>query len=338
MTVAQHIGPDVSPARRTARNAATRTGMTAMLLLSATHLAVTAAHAQPFDRAQVDRPLVNRPAAEELRGQLPTEPLANRVSRPWVQSAWVPAHSARTRLVAGSHAYGGRERLLAGVEIRLAPEWKTYWRHPGEDGGIPPRFDFSASRNLSRAHVMFPAPHRIKGLNGYSVGYKDHVTFPVEVEAADPSRPVVLDLALEYGICREICVPAEARIRLEIPPGLSGSPPGLGAALAAVPRNAGDQQPGDPVLKSARAALGGSEPALEFEIAASTSADFDLLVEAPDGRYLPLPRKVGSMSGGRQTFRIPLTGVDDIASLAGTSLRLTILAGSSGVETHWTVR
>jgi DsbC/DsbD-like thiol-disulfide interchange protein len=309
-----------------------------MLLLSAAHLAVSAAHAQPYDRAPVDRPLINRPAVEELRGQLPTEPLANRVSRPWVQSAWVPAHSARARLVAGKHAAGGRERLVAGIEIRLAPDWKTYWRHPGDDGGIPPRFDFSASRNLARANVMFPAPHRIKGLNGYSIGYKNAVVFPVEIEAADPSRPVVLDLALEYGICREICVPAEARIRLEIPPGLSGSPPGLGAALAAVPHSSSEQQAGDPALKSARAALGGSEPALDFEIASNASTDIDLLVEAPDGRYLPLPRKVGSMSGGRQRFRVPLTGIDNIASLTGTSLRLTILAGSSGVETHWTVR
>ena len=28
----------------------------------------------------------------------------------------------------------GRELLRAGIEIRLDPGWKTYWRYPGDSG------------------------------------------------------------------------------------------------------------------------------------------------------------------------------------------------------------
>ena len=36
---------------------------------------------------------------------------------------------------------------IIGVELTLAPGWKTYWRAPG-DSGIPPRFDWSGSRKF----------------------------------------------------------------------------------------------------------------------------------------------------------------------------------------------
>ena len=33
------------------------------------------------------------------------------------------------------------------ISFDLAPDWKTYWRSPG-DTGIPPLFDWSGSENL----------------------------------------------------------------------------------------------------------------------------------------------------------------------------------------------
>ena len=35
--------------------------------------------------------------------------------------------------------------------------------------------------------------------------------FPVEVKPQDPAKPVVLELQLELGICREICIPGEVQ-------------------------------------------------------------------------------------------------------------------------------
>ena len=50
--------------------------------------------------------------------------------------------------------------------------------------------------------------------------------FPVEVKPLDPAKPIVLDLQLELGICREICIPGEVKLSLTIPPsGLSGASP-----------------------------------------------------------------------------------------------------------------
>jgi len=57
-------------------------------------------------------------------------------------SSWDGDARAAVRLVAGSPAAAGSEVLRAGIEVRLAAGWKTYWRYPG-DSGVPPVFDFS---------------------------------------------------------------------------------------------------------------------------------------------------------------------------------------------------
>src|SRR5881394_903924 len=68
---------------------------------------------------------------------------------------------AAVRLIAGAARHDGGVTIhRAGVEIRLAPGWKTYWRYPG-DSGIPPRFDFSKSHNVKSVNVRWPAPQRL---------------------------------------------------------------------------------------------------------------------------------------------------------------------------------
>ena len=64
---------------------------------------------------------------------------------------------AAVRLIAGaSAARCGATSMRAGVEIRLAPGWKTYWRYPG-DSGVPPRFDFSRLATMSKSVTVLLA-------------------------------------------------------------------------------------------------------------------------------------------------------------------------------------
>src|SRR4051812_49890554 len=68
-------------------------------------------------------------------------------------SSWDGTERAAVRLIAAAaRTDAGAIIHRAGVEIRLAPGWKTYWRYPG-DSGLPPRFDFSQSRNVKSINV-----------------------------------------------------------------------------------------------------------------------------------------------------------------------------------------
>lgn len=274
-----------------------------------------------------------RPAANQSN--------AAQSSVPWAQSAWTRGYNSSTRLLAGATdgTPSGR-KLLAGIEIRMSEGWKTYWRHPGDDGGMPPSFDWAGSSNLKSARVLYPVPERLKSVGGASIGYAKAVTFPVEMEAVDPAQPVELVLVLEYGICREICVPAEAKLQLQVSPTLAAMPPELAAAIGRVPRAAEPTGAnGQPSLKAASVVLSGTAPGLAFDIAtASMGPLVDLFVEAPDGLYLPMTVKSGPTSAGIQRFRIDLKGVEDIAKLAGKTLRLTIAGPNGGTEANWLVR
>src|SRR5262245_29639357 len=74
-------------------------------------------------------------------------------------SIWNGTQRSAVRLIAGGRSEDAAT-LRAGIELRLAPGWKTYWRYPG-DSGIPPRFDFDKSRNVKSVTVRWPAPQRL---------------------------------------------------------------------------------------------------------------------------------------------------------------------------------
>src|SRR3954470_21845737 len=124
-------------------------------------------------------------------------------------SAWDGTQRSAVRLIAGGRAEGGTS-LRAGIEMRLAPGWKTYWRYPG-DSGVPPRFDFSKSQNVKSVTVRWPAPQRLTDETGTSIGYKHDVTFPLAVVPQDAGKPVMLAIAIDYGVCEKLCVPVDAK-------------------------------------------------------------------------------------------------------------------------------
>ncbi len=246
-------------------------------------------------------------------------------------SEWAAAHAGRARLIAGGGASG--QPLAAGVEIELADGWKTYWRHPGDAGGVPPNFDWSGSRNAT-ASVLYPAPKRMTDKAGDTIGYKGSVVFPVTLAVADSGQPVALRLKLEYGICREICVPAEAVLALDIPAGGAGPlPEQLAQSLLRVPRPAQAASLA-PLVVSQQLTLTGDKPAIAFVAQYPGGADHaDAFAEVSDGLAVPLPRKDGPVRDRQlQAFVIDLTPAD-VADLKGRTLTLTLVgdAGQSEV-------
>ena len=254
-------------------------------------------------------------------------------------TSWVTGHGSKVRLLTGAVAQEAQSpRLVAGVEMNMSPGWKTYWRMPGDSGGLPPHFDWSGSVNLASATVYYPAPHRFKDASGDSVGYAGSVLFPIEVRPEDPSKPVELRLAISYGVCREICVPAEAKLALPIPAGGIGvGSPEIATGLAAVPRSTAERQASDPELKAGEAHLGSERPRLVFEVRyPASAASGDLFVEAPDSSYLPLPVRT-SAQGDTVRFEVDLSEVDNAAALRGKSVLLTMVSDAGQSETRWTV-
>lgn len=121
---------------------------------------------------------------------------------------------------------------VAAVEIRLEPGWKTYWRNPG-DSGLPPSFDWAASRNLAGVTFHWPAPEAILSGSDLALGYHDLLVLPFTARPVDPAHPIELNAALDFGLCENICVPAHVELSAPV----VGTTPDsrIEAALAAMP-------------------------------------------------------------------------------------------------------
>lgn len=120
----------------------------------------------------------------------------------------VPAEADSTQLVSIDVIDGWAEpdgRRMAGIRIRVAEGWKTYWRSPG-DAGVPPRFDWTGSENLANAEIHWPRPQIFDTYGQRTLGYDGEVVLPIQLTPIDPSRPIIVAGHAELGVCRDICV------------------------------------------------------------------------------------------------------------------------------------
>lgn len=123
---------------------------------------------------------------------------------------------------------------VAALHLQLAPEWKTYWRAPG-DAGIPPEFDWAGSENLGQITVHWPRPDVFDFQGMQTIGYKQDVVLPLTVTPLDPSRPVFLRTSVSMGVCKDICMPASLTLSADLAD--QGAPDALiSAALADQPK------------------------------------------------------------------------------------------------------
>lgn len=214
---------------------------------------------------------------------------------------------------------------MAAVDLHLAPEWKTYWRAPG-DAGIPPVFDWSGSSNLKTVQFHWPSP-KVLTLNGVmTIGYLDELVLPVEVVAADPSKPVVLALNLDLGVCHTVCMPAHLTLSQDLN-GVGARDERIAAALAAGPVQAkGVSCKVEPIADGLR---------LTARIVAPVQGNAETVVfETPDPTVWVSESK--SHREGpvlvAETDLVPSSGAPFALDLAGVTV--TVLAPDHSLELH----
>ncbi len=252
-------------------------------------------------------------------------------------SDWLKGNSSRVRLIAAQIQPGV---LLAGIQIDLEPGWKTYWRSPGDAGGVPPELDWKKSINLGAPELLFPAPSRLRDRDGDSVGYKHAVILPVRIVPLSPAQPIVLDLNILFGVCKNICIPEERHLTLTLEP--KGETDGtiaelLSRALASVPVDMASD-PKAPQLEAIKVDTGTPKPALVFDTRFPSGGDgADLFVEAVDGSFVPMTEHLTDTGDGHVGFKIDLGKSDDLKSPKGKALRLTLVSSAGAAQIIRTV-
>jgi DsbC/DsbD-like thiol-disulfide interchange protein len=249
-------------------------------------------------------------------------------------SKWDANPRSAVRLIAADMAGKADAPVLrAGVEVKLATGWKTYWRYPG-DSGVPPRFGFARSENVKDVVVRWPAPHRFADDGEVTIGYKGDVIFPLVVVPKDPRKPALLRLDLDYAVCERLCVPANAKAELLLPGEASADDGILLAAEARVPKRVVAGEPAPLAIRSVTREPGGAEPRVVVDVAVPDgAATIDLFAEGPTPDWaLPVPIAVGGAPAGTKRFAFDVTGQPDGASTANVALTLTAVADDRAIE------
>jgi DsbC/DsbD-like thiol-disulfide interchange protein len=237
-------------------------------------------------------------------------------------SGWNEHPNAKVRLIAG-------EGRMLGVELVMAPGWKTYWRMPG-DAGVPPSFDWTGSSNVAAQTVLYPAPVSMADQGGIAVGYKSAVVFPVSVTLADETKPTRVMLEFGFGVCKDICIPVESKLVLDLPAGRADWPaaPSIKAHFQRVPQAVAAASKGAPTVLSLVSALAGDVP----HIAVRSRGASEVYIEAPDGLFVPMAQKAPAPDG-TVVFRFDLAKSPDVKELIGKSLLVTLVGADGAVET-----
>jgi DsbC/DsbD-like thiol-disulfide interchange protein len=255
------------------------------------------------------------------------------LAAPVGESPWVDQTDSKVRVVSAAVTKDGSAAPYAAIQLRMDPGWKTYWRNPG-DSGVPPTFDWSGSKNLKRAEVLYPAPHRFADANGTAIGYGGEVIFPVRITPENAGEPVDLSVSFEYGLCKDLCIPNSATLNVVLPPNLGqGDDALIETALADVPQPATTDAL--PRIASVTANLA-PKPGLEIEALFPEGASgTDLFIDNPE-IAVPVPKALGPIEDGKQRFSVTFYSPEDAAAIKGKPLRMVLVSDEGSTETTWT--
>ena len=256
------------------------------------------------------------------RGQGVAEPFA---------SEWNTNEQVDMRLVSAVASTGDLESLRLGLQFRLRPGWKIYWRSPGE-AGYPPEIDWSQSANLAGAEISWPVPTRFTIYDMETQGYQDEVILPLDIRPERPGEPVSLRAAVSYLTCKELCVPRDGILALDLPAGPAAATPG--AALidryrARVPLDGAALG-----ITVEEAALKPVEGGFRLRIALRSESPLiapDMFVEGPETAFFARPEIALSGDGRLAVATLDGTGAE-AGEILARPLLVTLVDGDRAIE------
>jgi thiol:disulfide interchange protein DsbD len=144
--------------------------------------------------------------------------------------------TTQARLLLSAESAKPGETIWAGVELKMAPGWHTYWRNGG-DAGLPTTVTWTLPPGVSAGEIQWPIPEKTVTPAGdnplYTHGYEDLVVLlvPLKLAADLRSGPVELGAEVAWMECKETCNRYTAKVRASLTAGNEDKPSASAAAL-----------------------------------------------------------------------------------------------------------
>jgi thiol:disulfide interchange protein/DsbC/DsbD-like thiol-disulfide interchange protein len=234
------------------------------------------------------------------------------------ESAPVRSPRATATLVADAAAVAPGEAFRAGLRLRLAPGWHTYWRNAG-DAGAPTEIALSLPPGAEAGPIAWPAPERIEYGPLVNFGYKGEVLLPLRVSVPatlSPGDAFRIEAEAGWLVCEEVCIPEEGRFTLTLPVGDRAVPSPIAAPLF----EAAEARQPRPAPWAARAGASSGRASLTLSgdgIAPATVKEAFFFPSAPGVIATTAPQPLSVRDGALTLALSPVPGVVP-AALEGT--------------------
>jgi suppressor for copper-sensitivity B len=255
------------------------------------------------------------------------------------ESAWDGNEYASARLISATTAVGQDEALRLGLQFRMQPGWKIYWRSPG-DAGLPPVADWTGSDNVEAVSMQWPVPKRFEIFDIGTLGYEDAVVFPLTVTPIHSGAPIQLNGEIDFLVCAEICIPGHASVALDLPSGT----PDLASGAHLIDQYRATVPATDTALAGMTVTHASLQhrPQDQVELGITVTAQGapftqpDAFIEGPGGAYFDAPKVSLSDDKMSAVLRVTAPPRMTLTSLQEEGVTVTVVDGPRALESHIT--
>ncbi len=118
------------------------------------------------------------------------------------------------------------QTFAAGLLLKMAPGWHTYWQFPG-DAGIPTEIKWNLPPGWKAGSIQWPVPLKLKEPGDIQIyGYHDEVLLMMQLTPPPKidGSTVHLAGAADWLVCEKVCIPGSAEVQLDLPVGTQDAP------------------------------------------------------------------------------------------------------------------
>jgi len=232
----------------------------------------------------------------------------------------------KATLLADTTAVAPGKPFTAGLLLRMAPGWHTYWKFSG-DAGLPTEIKWKLPPGWKAGEIEWPIPLKLKDPGDIvTYGYNDEVLLLQQITppASIAGTPVKLSAEASWLVCEKICIPGSANLALELPESTSAAPANtelFSRYRKLLPQTGGAVEKWNGTS---------SEITLSFRDAGLANYSNVDLYPLPGENALVGHPSVESRAGDQVTFKIPFENETP------THLRGVIVAGRSAADENRT--
>jgi thiol:disulfide interchange protein DsbD len=139
-----------------------------------------------------------------------------------------PGPKVAARLVAEDVAVAPGGTVTVALEEKIADGWHTYWKNPG-DAGAPTEIEWNLPAGWKAGAIQWPRPKRLPVGPLMDYGYEGTpwLLVPLTAPADAAPGPVTIKAKASWLVCKNICIPEDATLILNLTVGPGGHDPAV---------------------------------------------------------------------------------------------------------------